>query len=254
MFSKLIINNELVRSLLFCIFLSLEICYAYGQVTTIRERHPSSDYQFTLNLYNNAVRNQELVFTGSEYKAMTGKLTGHPYFYLDHFVEDTIVFDDMVFPDIPLQYDIVKDELVIEYVDYLDDKLTIQLRKEKVNSFHIDGNVFINVTDDTRNTLAPGYYNLLYKGEILFLKKIKKSVLKEVDIKGVHISFKEIIKYIIVKHGKPHHITNKKSLFKALDDKEKELSTYAREENLRFKQHKEEDMINLIEYYDQITQ
>jgi hypothetical protein len=238
---------------MFCIFLCLEICYAYGQITTIRENYPSDDYQFALGLYNNAVKNQELVFTGSEYKAMTGKLTGHPYFDFDHFVEDTIVFDGMIFPDIPLQYDIVKDELVIIYVDYLGDNSTIQLRKDEVNSFHIDGNVFINVADDTWNTLAPGYYNLLYKGEIIFLKKIKKRVLKEVDTKGVHISFKEIIKYIIVKYNKTHHITSKKSLFKALDDKEKELSTYAREEKLQFKQQKEEDMINLIEYYDQIT-
>jgi len=253
LFSKLIVNRGLFKYLLISYILCLEALYVHGQNTDLKEDNPSDAYQFALGLYNNAVKYQELVFTGSEYNAMTGKLTGHPYLIYDNFMEDTIVFDGMVFPNIPLQYDIVHDELIVSYVDQRSYKTAIQLRKDKVNSFIIDRAIFIYVGVGNWNTLAPGYYNLLYDGETVLLKKIKKKVRKEVDIEGVHISFKEIIDYIIIKQNQPYYITNKKSLFRTLHDKEKELSVFSKEEKLRFKDQKEEDMINLIQYYDQIN-
>lgn len=253
LFYESILNKGLFKTFIFCFILCLEADYAPGQVMSLKEKNPSEAYQIALELYNNGVEYQELVFTGSEYKPMTGKLTGHPYFNYDHFVEGTIVFDGMTFPNIPLQYDIVYDELIVSYIDHQDNESVIQLRKDKANSFRIDESIFIYVTEGIWDGLSPGYYNVLYEGETLMLKKVKKRIRKEVDIEGVHISFKEIIDYIVIKHNQPYAITNKKSLFKTLEDKEKELVAYSREEKLRFKQQKEEDMINLIKYYDQIT-
>src|SRR5690606_34682790 len=121
-----------------------------------------------------------------------------------------------------------------------------------VEYFEVLGHHFINVREDSGwSGLRPGYYDLLYDGDMKLLCKRKKSINEKIENGVVDVSFIERATYHLLRDGEAISVRKKASILKALDDKKKALKQFARANGLG-NRNKEEMLISLIRHYESL--
>jgi len=188
------------------------ICFS----NTIIAQEVEPDTSLSARSYANAVsrlpRSQKGLFLGAAYSGVPFVVErGHPFFALDFPLRGELVYNGVHYADEEFQYDIVKDELVIDH--WAGQK--VKLVKENVSWFTIDGHKFIHITQG----IGPGFYDVLAeKGDAkLLAKRIKK-------LKGdprVSPFYASSTKYFLEKGGVYHRVKNPSQMMSLLHQKKK---------------------------------
>ena len=71
---------------------------------------------------------------------------GHPFFQVVNFINGNINLDGMLFHDVPMLYDIVKDQLIIQDFQKV---YKINLPADKIREFFLLGHLFVRLTSDS---------------------------------------------------------------------------------------------------------
>jgi hypothetical protein len=225
-----------------------------SQHTTAQDADDTTVHENALNAISAYYQNlgeESPLYNGSEYIEYAYTLQeGHPFFQLATFVNGNVNLDGMVFRDVPMLYDIVKDQLII--LDF-QKVYKINLPADKVQQFSLLGHVFVRIVRDSADQVKTGFYDQLYKGKIGLLARREKRVMEKysnIQISKVVIS-QDV--YYIKKDGVYHTIKNKSSLFAVLKNKKKEVQQYLNTNKIKFKREPERAMIMAVQYYDQLT-
>ncbi|MEO8887659.1 MAG: hypothetical protein ABI367_16460 [Mucilaginibacter sp.] len=154
--------------------------------------------------------------------------------------------------NIPVLYDLSRQMIVIKDVDGAS---YLSLLNTKLNKFIIANHTFIKIlADSTQTTLKTGFYDLLYNGQTQLLVLREKKADQEKS--GVTIqNFFTPNNYIYLhKNDTYYSISSKGDILKLLKDKKKVLNQYIRTNDLSFgKDEKEQSIVRLLNYYDQLT-
>src|SRR4029078_7096188 len=214
--------------------------------TTLRE-----NALHAIGVYYQNLREESPLYNGSEYLEYAYTLQeGHPFFQLPTFVNGNINLDGMMFHDVPMLYDIVKDQLIIQDFQRV---YKINLPADKVQQFFLLGHVFVRLPRDSSGEIKTGFYDQLYNGKIgLFAKREKKILEKYSNVQISKVIISENI-YYIKKDGLYHTIKNKSSLLAVLKNKKKDVQQYLKTNDIKFKREPERAMIMAVKYYDQLT-
>ena len=204
-----------------------------------------------IDVYYQALGEQSPLYNGSEYIEYTFTFEeGHPFFGSATWVMGNINFDGLVFHEVPMAYDIIKDQVIIK--DFRK-AFNIVLPSNKIEQFTISGHTFIRLLHDSSNQIKTGFYDQLYNGKIgLFVKREKKIYEKYLDLHTNNIAY-ERNTYYIKKEGIYYIIKNKRTLLNVLKNKKEQIQKYLRKNGLRFKNNTEKTMIMAVQYYDQAT-
>jgi len=237
--------KRLFHILLICI-LSQYVTAQEADDTTLRENALNA-----VRVYYETLGEESPLYNGSEYLEYAYTLQeGHPFFQLATFVNGNINLDGMIFHDVPMLYDIVKDQLII--LDF-QKVYKINLPADRIRQFSLLGHLFVRITHDSADQVKTGFYDQVYKGKLALFAKREKRVLEKYS--NIQIS-KAVISeniYYIKKDGIYHTIKNKSSLFAVLKTKKKEVQQYLKTNNIKFKREPERAMIMAVKYYDQLT-
>ena len=160
----------------------------------------------------------------------------------------------MLYKNVPLLYDVVKDELLTHD---LTNYYIIRLNNEGVRWFVIWDHTFIRLNLDSANNVAlhTAYYDLLYNGNTPLYKKILK-IIKENSgsfQQGINKFIVESDEYFIKKDNQYYIVKKKKSLLAILSNKKKEIEQFIRKNKLNLKKNKDYALIKIIAYYDEIN-
>ena len=204
-----------------------------------------------IDVYYQALGEQSPLYNGSEYIEYTFTFEeGHPFFGSASWVMGNINFDGLTFHEVPMAYDIIKDQVVIK--DFRK-AFNIVLPSNKIEQFTISGHTFIRLLHDSSNQIKTGFYDQLYNGKIgLFVKREKKIFEKYLDLHTNNVAY-ERNTYYIKKEGIYYIIKNKRTLLNVLKNKKEQVQKYLRKNGLRFKNNTEKTMIMAVQYYDQAT-
>ena len=71
---------------------------------------------------------------------------GHPFFQIANFINGNINLDGMIFRDVPMLYDIVKDQVIIQDFQKV---YKINLPADRIQQFFLLGHLFVRVTHDS---------------------------------------------------------------------------------------------------------
>ena len=204
-----------------------------------------------INVYYQNLGEQSPLYNGSEYIEYAYSLQeGHPFFQMADFINGDINLDGMIFHDVPILYDMVKDQVIIQDFQKV---YKINLPADRVQEFFLLGHFFVRLAHDSSDQVKTGFYDQLYKGKIALFAKREKSMLEKysnIQISKVVISQNV---YYIKKDGVYHTIKNKSSLLAALKSKKKEVQQYLKANDIKFKREPERAMIMAVKYYDQLT-
>ena len=202
-----------------------------------------------IGVYYQNLGEESPLYNGSEYIEYAYTLQeGHPFFQVVNFINGNVNVDGMIFHDVPMLYDIVKDQLIIQDFQKV---YKINLPADRVQQFFLLGHLFVRL--NASDQVKTGFYDQLYKGKIsLFAKREKKILEKYSNIQISKVVISQNV-YYIKKDGVYYTIKNKSSLFSALKSKKKEVQQYLKANDIKFKREPERAMIMAVKYYDQLT-
>jgi hypothetical protein len=136
---------------------------------------------------------------------------------------------------------------------HMDGLHQINLVKEKVAWFELDGHRFVNLRPSASGSvIKPGYYDELYKGKVsLFMKRLKTSEPK-IENSTVYLKAYPKSSFYLLKDGNYLLVKNKKELLRLLQDKRAALNQYIRRNRIKFRTMPETAMTSVVSFYDQL--
>ena len=233
------LKYKIVTSLFFVQFLILNLS-VYSQSKNEKEY-----FQWFDNITDS--RNSNLSNGVSYSEEYVTKKGYHEYYLTLDFLIGDIVYDQQHYSDVNLQYNLFTDEVILRY--YKNDNLrTIQLIKDKVKEFIIDGKKFIKVKKQNKDKAE--FYESLFEHENLkLLKKHLKKRQKHVENGLVYYSFKKKSNYSVILNDKLHRVDTKRSILKLFPDQKKKINDFFSKKN--YLNNNKEEFMKLL--FKQIT-
>jgi len=171
----------------------------------------------------------------------------NPYYLAAAFKEGSIDYENMHYDHVQLMYDEVADIVLLS-----DSTHQIQLIKEKLKSFTIGTDKFINIWVDSNmtNLYASGYYQALAEGPISLLKKEVKKIRERIVGTEIVYQIDVTTDYYVKEKQNLYLIDGKKAIIKMLNNKSQELRKYINAEHLNYNKDKETMLIKVVNYYN----
>lgn len=206
-----------------------------------------------ISIYDAKIGKNSMVYAGSSYYGPYNGIKGHQFFNDDYWEQGSLIYEEHAFDDIFLKYDIYRDLLLIEFFNSNGHLSPIQLYSPKVSSFELMGYYFIWIDKDTISNLKAGFYNQMYKSkEIEVLVKRRKEIVKLSEINNVSEKFSIKDRYYIRKNKIYYKVRKKSSILKTLADRKKEIKSFIKKNNFRFKYEPDKQLVEVVEYYDSL--
>lgn len=186
---------------------------------------------------------------GKIYTDYYPELFGHQFLALSGWEKGTVYFRNDVQKELLINYDIVSDKLVANEF-YSEGPRFIELNRNDVDGFYIDGHRFIKASTGNGLKDKSGYYELLYDGGATLLmrweKYISKSSVLDKDVARIENTI------YIRKNDKIFRINNRKTLISCLSDKGEDIENYIRSRRFFVRTAEPDDFIELLKYYDRL--
>jgi hypothetical protein len=232
----------------------LSCCKTFAQLSADDSAFFQKAVNNTVAFYHQSLGDQSGLYNGIQHAGypFVFETGDHPFFYSAAATTGAVVYNNIVYPNINLHYDEVADVLIFEDATH-----RIQLINERVSRFTIAENNFIRIVKDSlgESAISSGFYNLLYEGNTAAIKKEVKKIREEVrnNSEGVlrHIETKTY--YYIKKKNEYYAVKRKKNVLGLLKDKKKEVQQYIKDNNLSFKNDRDNMLKKITAYYDQLT-
>ena len=203
-------------------------------------------------IYEQAIGGQAHLFNGTAYKEIIRHNSdeGHPYFLSDDWLEGSVQYDRGTYHNISMQYDLVKDKLVIEH-PYSHSKL--ELITEKLDGFNISGHHFINIHGDSSNqaSLRPGVYELLYDGHVKVYANYRKEIQQVLELQQIRFIFDEKTQFYIYKQGNYYPVKNKSSVLKVFADRKSVIRKQLKKNKISFNKNQNQAIVESARFYDE---
>lgn len=234
---------------LFCCFLFLSTMVS-AQTGTRDTAFVNASINFAADAHAEKTKKQSPLYNGSQYAVYNPVEEEHPYFLKDDWMDGTIIYSGEQFDNISLMYDISLDKVIAEHFA----GAAVELITAKVTTFTLDGHVFrmYKKSDDVRESINEGFYEVLYDGKIKILKRHVKIYSQMLRGSELFTEYDEKRHYYVVKNNAFYSIGSRGGLTKILSDKKRELRRYSRENHLTFAKD-ENIFIRLAAYYDTLT-
>jgi hypothetical protein len=231
-------------------FLFFQILISQNIYSQEKDAHTNgSSVANVISLYHKSLGEQAGLYNGPEYTGYAVPiLEGHPYFQTDHADQGSIFYDGLLYENVPIWYDLVKNEIVVLHFDHTS---KIRLHNEKIKYFSIYNHTFINLGLDSSivSDIPPGFYDLAYDGESeVLVKRTKYAKLEPMWITILNQKNDIYLK----KEGKYYPVKNEDSVLKALGSRQKEIQLYLKNNKVKFRKDPEETVITMVDYYEQL--
>jgi hypothetical protein len=236
------------------IFAIVFLCFghevSFGQTQTEKDSHQLA-IKNTVSRYYKSLGEQSGIYHGPAYIGYPYQLSnGHQFFESPNLTQGTIFYNGMLYQDIPMWYDLVKDEVVVQNIDSLS---MISLHNERIDYFSLLGHYFIKISQDSSSSLSTGFYDQIYKGKTEVLVRRYKGTLEDVSTEGI---FTKILKQkneiYLKKEGKYFSVLSSGSVLKVLGNKQKEILSHLKKNAIKFKKDPEKAIVMMVSYYDQL--
>jgi hypothetical protein len=245
--------RTLVRSI-FIISFFLVPFWSVSQMSGADSAMRASAESNAIQLYHRFIGNESALYNGQQYMEYDNLIhVGHPYFQSREFVMASVMYDNILYENVPLKFDIIKKNLIVKSPV---GEFSFVLFDDKIRYFEMSGHKFIRLVKDSANqkVINTGFYEQLYKGNSIgLLKKDTKKIQEDLNYyDGTRRSVVETADYYFRLNGMYHPVNTKSQALEVLKDKKTELKPYIRKNKLKFRANKEADMIKLVSYYDTI--
>jgi hypothetical protein len=258
-FTKLTVNRLCMKITGVARDLLLVIAFFVSTEKVVAQLSPEDSFFYqkavghAIALYHQASGDQSGLFNGIQYIGYPFTFKeGHPFFLTPEWSTGSATYDGVYYDKVLLLYDEVAEVVIIQ-----DAKHRLQLHSSKLSRFTVANNIFVRIEKDSlaANLERTGFYNLLYEGGTSVLKKEVKRIREEVlnSVEGVQRLIETKTTYYIKKQNEYYTVNTKKDVLNIFKDHRKDIQQYIKANNLSFKRDKDNLLIKVSAYYDQLT-
>jgi hypothetical protein len=194
---------------------------------------------------------QAELYYGIEHIGYSSKIEGFAYFQSPDWQKGSVVYNEVLYTDISLKYDMVADELVVLHAN---NYFPITLVSEKVQSFSIAGHDFVYLGKNNRYSMKPSFCEKLVTGKLSILVKRSKNVDEKIIDKDLYRKFSDSYEYYAIKDGAAFYISNEDSIMEMLGDNARKVKNYLRNKDIKFRLMKEAALFEIATYYNQLPE
>ena len=192
------------------------------------------------------------IFRGPEAVKYQFKYQGTPYAYTEAFSLGSLVYNGVKYEGVELNLNAHKDELHLKITS---SGIVLELDKNIVGEFAIGKRQFVAlVGENAVEGLPHGYYQLLYKGSDILLKKNIRTFHERLQTSGdgVFRYFDQSNKYFLIKDGKVYPIGRNKDFAKVYKESKKEIKGFIRHNRMKFLDMDDKDLafVAIMEFAD----
>ena len=214
--------------------------------------------QAAINYYHQFLSPESGLYNGSQYTYNTYYPftinEGNPFFFSKNFEVGSIFYNNILYENVPLLYDIIKDELLIKDPSKV---YIMKLSNSRVRWFKLWDRTFVRLANDStaNSSLKTGFYLLLHNGKIsLYARDTKSFKENTASVQGLNKYVVETTDYFIEKDNRFYKLKNKKSLLNVMENKRKEVTQFIKKNKLNLRKDKFNALTKVVAYYDEINQ
>jgi len=228
--------------------------FTKGNVSAQLSGDDSSFYQSAVSSaiesYHHTAGDQSGIYNGMVYSGYSFLFkSGSPFFDSKGMDSGSVVYEGMLYKNLPLIYDNLKDVVVIR-----DGEDFIQLNNKRLSEFEIPGHHFIRLDeDDIKNSEAiAGFYEILYKGKVTVWKKTIKKIAEDISTDNlVEKSITQSDYFYIRKDSILYPVKNKRDIKGIFSDQKASILQFIKKNKLSFGEDKGNTLIQITAYYEQ---
>jgi hypothetical protein len=201
----------------------------------------SQENKNALVWFDNIVGQKNLdINAGIKYSKKYVTIKGnHNFLFEDIFYKGTVTYDNQLYTNISLKYDLFEDNLISLATNTFNE-LSVILKKDKISSFIINNQKFINLKEY-------GFHKELYnsKKTLLYKKHAKERSEKQIN-NYVYSKFKLTSNYFIHYNNKRVLLKKKKDWIKLFPKKKSLINNFYKVNKTKLKSNSDAFLVDLI--------
>lgn len=197
---------------------------------------------------SNSYAQQLRLYNGVEHSGYPG-IKGDAYYLTRDWKTGSVVYDGILYKDVPMLYDIYKDQVIVKHPN---DVFVVGLISSKVKSFTIDGHQFRRLESGVLPAnMQPGFYEVLADGALTALaKRIKWR--REYITTVMEYEFMTRNQYFILKDGEYKQIRSEGNLMELFGNDRAQVKQHLRKSGLRYKKMPEQAIVEAVDFYESL--
>jgi hypothetical protein len=204
-----------------------------------------------VEVYTNSNAARDRLYNGPLYSGYDHHPQGHPFFISDTLLAGSVSYDGIVFPDIRLSYDLIKDVVVMKNGQK---DINFQLLPEKLQYFTVAEHRFLYLTTDssTVNLPATGYYEELYQGKAIALARHEKTIQSTGKAEENLSDYRQYDFYYVEVGGRFYSVHSERNLRDAFGSDKLLVRNFMKRSRLSFRKDPVTTLTRVAEYYSQL--
>lgn len=191
------------------------------------------------------------LYNGAEHVDYHPNTNGKPYFETLDWVNGTLYTNGLIYKNVPMKYDLVKDRLVIRHHNGF---YKIDLVSQQIDSFSIAGHSFVRLQPN-KEALVPkmGFYEVVQTPLINLYIRRENRIVEFIDNNVLARRVEERTQFFADKNGKRYPIDNLNSLLSLMPDHRKAIQRHLKKEGIRYRKDKVAAVTTAVTYYNQLN-
>lgn len=206
-----------------------------------------------MQLYNKAENcyaiNDELI-NGFIYTLPNSKITGSPYLFDDQWSEATIFINGKKYPQQFIKYDLILDDIILKATIENNTQTLITINKSQIDSFIIGNSIFISSHHIFSENDKITFYEQIYSGNLLLLRKYKKDFLSTYNNLSPYGKFTSLKSDLLIfDQQQLINVSRKQSFIKFIEKKyKKNIRVYMKSNNMNYGNATSQQFKELMNY------
>ena len=194
-------------------------------------------------------KENQILYNGKIWRNLYAQVRENQFLFAPDFLTGSVTIRGKVFYNVPLKYDVFKDELLTA----TDPGGILQINKERVDSFSLlfenKRYQFVSLPDSANGTLS--YFNVIFNGHLAFYRKYIKRIDK-LSVDGQSDRFYQFYRLYLWKDNELFPVTGKNDLLDKFKEQKALIKTYIKKNSLDVSAKEPESFIPLIRYIESI--
>lgn len=196
----------------------------------------------------------DLLINGVKYRAENIRANGSPFFEWEHALGAELFIKGQSYQNVDLFYDINLDQLILKKMQKNYFELEIVLNTSFIDSFYLANNLFINLKCFSEKSENTGYYEKIYAGKNMLLKKYKKRFVDSFDNRNPFGKFSpQNFTFFIFTEDMLVKVNSKKELLNFFVKNKKQIRRFIRKNRIKYKKSSNPELLKLMNYCDDIS-
>lgn len=203
--------------------------------------------------YLRLMKQQSSLYNGAEYIAPKQLIEGFPFFGQEKYYDGILVSSGVSFFNVPIQYDLVRDALLIWSYDR---SILLMLNSEKVDRFQLGNESFIRAGLIKQNDAETrkGFFQLIHEGQHMAVSKKQKVVVQKTSSDKAYAFYKQFNSYYLIINGHWIQVASQKSVINALKNNKDAIKAFINKQQLNFRKSPEVFLKEVLTYYETLNQ